>query len=99
MKDQTIVPPERYQIVINEEQRLSMFNQRRAANEFCQPEEIMMVVDGDDELLGRQVFRLFNAIFQEKQVWFMYTNYLPNGGYVGYSRPIPEPIIKYHEIR
>jgi hypothetical protein len=46
----------------------------------------MIVVDGDDELLGRQVFRLFNAIFQSKNVWFVYTNYLPSGGYVGYSR-------------
>jgi len=56
-------------------------------------------VDGDDELLGRQVLRLFNAIFQEKKVWFMYTNYLPKDAYVGYSQEIPEDVIKGNNYR
>ncbi len=37
---------------------------REAAKHFCKPQEIFMVVDGDDELLGRQVLKLFNAVFQ-----------------------------------
>ena len=46
-----------------------------------------MIVDGDDELIGRQVLKHFNAIFQEKKVWFMYTNFISPHGTVGYSRP------------
>jgi len=47
----------------------------------------MMVVDGDDELIGRQVLKLFNAIFQEKKVLFVYSNCLTSDFKIGYSRP------------
>jgi hypothetical protein len=39
-------------------------NLRKAALEYCLPEEIFLVVDGDDELIGRHVLKLFNAAFQ-----------------------------------
>lgn len=52
-----------------------------------------MVIDGDDELIGRQVLKLFNAIFQERQVWFIYTNYMDSNGEIGYSRPYPPEVI------
>jgi hypothetical protein len=35
-----------------------------------------VVVDGDDELLGRQVFKLFNAQFQSKGYWLAYSNFI-----------------------
>lgn len=43
----------------------AMHNLRMAANHFCKAEEIFMVIDGDDELIGRQVLKLFNAHFQK----------------------------------
>jgi hypothetical protein len=42
----------------------AMPNLRTAAKEHCRPEEIFLIVDGDDELVGRQVLKLFNAVFQ-----------------------------------
>ena len=45
-----------------------------------------MIVDGDDELLGRQVFRFFNAMFQKKKAFFIYTNYIKAAGNLGYSK-------------
>lgn len=51
-------------IIHNKQQLFAMVNLRKAANTYCQPHEIFMVVDGDDELLGRQVFKLYNAMFQ-----------------------------------
>jgi hypothetical protein len=41
-----------------------MPNLRTAASDYCKPEEIFLIVDGDDELVGRQVLKLFNAVFQ-----------------------------------
>jgi hypothetical protein len=41
-----------------------MPNLRMAANKYCKPEELFIIVDGDDELIGRQVFKHFNAVFQ-----------------------------------
>jgi hypothetical protein len=48
-----------------------------------------MIVDGDDELLGRQVFRFFNAMFQKKKAFFIYTNFITVAGNLGYSRQYP----------
>lgn len=60
-----------------------------ASNSFCQLNDIFIVVDGDDELIGRQVFKLYNSIFQKQGVWFVYSNFLTINNYVGYSRFIP----------
>jgi len=76
-----------------------MPNLRRAANQLCQPEEIYLIVDGDDELIGRKVLSLFNSVFQSKGVWFMYTNFLNIRGSVGYSRPFPAGTIKGNKYR
>lgn len=35
-----------------------------------------MIVDGDDELVGRQVLKLFNAVFQKEDAWFVYSNFI-----------------------
>lgn len=36
----------------------------------------MMIVDGDDYLIGTQVFKLFNFQYQTKKLLAAYTNYL-----------------------
>lgn len=43
----------------------AMPNLRRAAKEFCKPFEIFMIIDGDDEIIGRQILKLYNSIFQK----------------------------------
>jgi hypothetical protein len=70
-----------------------MPNLRWAAKNFCNPDDIFIIVDGDDELLGRQVLKLYNAIFQREQIWFLYSNFLGSNGKVGYSRPFHPQII------
>ena len=57
-----------------------------AAHEFCKPYEIFMIVDGDDELIGKQVFKLFNSIYQNEELWIVYTNFITEKGLVGSSR-------------
>jgi hypothetical protein len=76
-----------------------MHNLRFAAVSFCKPDDIFVIVDGDDELLGRQVLKLFNAKFQEEGLYFMYTNFLSLTGRAGYSRPFPQRIIKESTYR
>ena len=68
----------------------AMYNIRNAAKSHCDPKDIMIIVDGDDQLIGKQVFKLFNAVFQKDKVWFAYSNFIdiPTKN-AGYSRPIP----------
>jgi hypothetical protein len=48
-----------------------------------------MVIDGDDYLLGKLVFKLFNAAFSSTNSWVVYSNFLTTTGKVGYSRRYP----------
>lgn len=59
----------------------------------------MLIVDGDDELVGRQVLKFFNYIFHEKNVWIAYTNFVSIRGSVGYSRPYSNTIIERNSYR
>ncbi len=35
-----------------------------------------MIVDGDDEIIGRQVFKLFNAVYFQKKAYVAYSSHL-----------------------
>ena len=63
-----------------------MPNLRYAAMHECQENQLFIIVDGDDLLIGRQVFKLFSAVMQQKDYWIMWTNFLSPKGSIGYSR-------------
>ena len=47
------------------------------------------MLDGDDAYIGRQVFRLFNALYQQKSdLWVAYTTYISTKFTYGESKPI-----------
>lgn len=60
-----------------------------AAYNFCRPEEIFIVIDGDDYLLGKLAFKLFNAAFSNTDSWVVYSNFLTVNSKIGYSRKYP----------
>lgn len=70
------IPQEKLQIIINIERKMPLFNFYQAAINYCQPFEIFVIVDGDDELIGTQTFKLFNSIYQSKDLWVVYSNFL-----------------------
>lgn len=78
---------------------MAMPNIYRAAHEFCKSYELFMIVDGDDELIGKQVFKFFNAIFQSRNLWLVYSNFLTVRGSLGYSRAYSEYVIKGQKFR
>lgn len=42
----------------------------------CSPGDIIVHVDMDDMLIGRQVFKTLNAVYQDPNVWYAYTRYI-----------------------
>jgi glycosyltransferase involved in cell wall biosynthesis len=99
LDSQSKIPRDKFIMIKNTEQKRAMPNLRRAARELCKPEDIFIIVDGDDELVGRQVLKLFNAVFQMKKAWFVYSNFLTIRGSVGYSRPFPQSTITNNKYR
>lgn len=96
---QTVVERDRWVVIRNKQQKLAMANLRSAALNYCRAQDIFMIVDGDDELVGRQVLKLFNAVFSKEKIWFMYTNFVTPRGNVGFSRPIPPRIMETNTYR
>ena len=58
------IPPEMYTIIHNEKNMGNSHNIFRSAHNHCKPGEIMVLIDGDDSIIGRQVFSLLNAYYQ-----------------------------------
>jgi hypothetical protein len=63
----------------------------------------MLLIDGDDALIGRQVFALLNAVYQKEKPLLLYTQFLyiyPQESILaGTCRPIPEEILKSDSFR
>lgn len=78
----------------------AMHNIRTAAIQHCNPKDIMIIVDGDDQLVGKQVFKLYNAVFQKEKVWFVYSNFIDvNNKNLGYSREFSAETIRTNSYR
>jgi hypothetical protein len=63
-------------------------------NNYCKSGEIVMILDGDDSLLGREVMSLFNAVYQKNKAGLVYSRYIlvydnSRAGIGGSSREIP----------
>ena len=43
---------------------------------FCSEGDIIVDIDADDYLLGKQVFKLLNSLYTRSDNWFIYTNYI-----------------------
>jgi hypothetical protein len=64
------------------------------AKNFCKSGEIMIVIDGDDWLIGTQVFKIVNSRYQSQNLLALYTNNirinLPFYMKVGLSKDYPQ---------
>lgn len=68
-----------------------MSNIYEAITNKCKSGEIVMLLDGDDSFLGRQVMSLFNAVYQQNKAGLVYSTYFVitsncRGGTGGSSR-------------
>jgi hypothetical protein len=50
----------------------------RAASEYCDKDDILALVDGDDELLGVNIFKVFNSVYTRKELEVLYSNIIVN---------------------
>lgn len=84
----------RVKLVANRERKGHMANIYSAVHEHCREDELLLVIDGDDELIGRQVFKLVNAVYYRDRPLAMYTNHIQakkdTAIEVGISLPYPD---------
>ena len=66
----------RLNFIENQVNKKALPNIDYAARRLCQSGEIMAIIDGDDYLIGTQVFKLINARYQQQGLLALYTNHL-----------------------
>lgn len=55
----------------------ALANRDYVTRNLCQPGDIVMDVDGDDALIGKQVLNMYNRLYHNNpDSWFVYSNML-----------------------
>jgi glycosyltransferase involved in cell wall biosynthesis len=58
-----------YAYVENKERKTALENIYIATHEYCSPDSIVLNLDADDEFIGKNVLKTFNAGYQQFKVW------------------------------
>ena len=81
-------PDSKIQYIKNMETKYPAYNILMAAYEYCQEDEIQVIVEGNDFFIGRTTLKLVNAIYQNnKKLWMAYTSSLTSSYEYGDSKP------------
>lgn len=43
---------------------------------YCRNEDIVLIIDVDDKLIGRQVLKVLNSIYQAPNIWYVYSKFI-----------------------
>ena len=71
----------RVTLIHNEKPAYSLANKVLMVYEYCNPGDIVADLDSDDELIGRQVLKVINAVYQQNPgTWIVNSNYIMFGG-------------------
>ena len=68
--------PSKFILIHQTTKKGSLENIYYAVHKYCDYNQILMILDGDDQLLGQQVFKMFNAIYQKEKIYLVYTQHL-----------------------
>lgn len=63
----------------NLKRNFATYNIINAAFNYCDEDDIQVLLDGDDELIGKNSFQLLNSAYQQNSdLWIVYSNYKNN---------------------
>jgi glycosyltransferase involved in cell wall biosynthesis len=66
-------------------------------NKFCNEDDIVVIVDADDALVGSQPLKVLNALYNRPTTWFLYSRYITKTSRLdgGFSRPMQTSTSSY----
>ena len=70
-----------------------------AVHQHTQPDDICIILDGDDTLAHPQVLSRVQAEYNNPNVWLTYGSYRTSSGDIGCSQPIPARVIHSNSHR
>ena len=87
-------------LIKNEKRQLALSNIYKAVIS-CKDDEIIVLVDGDDQLASHNVLKLLNAAYKKFDIWMTHGNYktLSNNAPCSYCPVAPPNIVKENKFR
>ena len=82
---------EQVSVIQNKQRRGSAYNIHHAITHHCNPEDIVLLVDGDDWLIDEDVLSKVNAYYTMHDCWVMYSQFQYEDGTTGFCEPFPSP--------
>ncbi|GEM_PF-879407 len=80
--------------------RIGMLENIYNAVHSCRPDEVVVILDGDDEFAGPEVLATLNKYYQNPNVWMTYGQFITSSPeYTGMCSQIPDEVIKENSIR
>jgi len=61
-----------YEYIVNENRMGAMYNQQWAVFNHCDPDDIVVQLDGDDWLVNKKVLTFIDSFYEDNDCWMMY---------------------------
>lgn len=90
---------DKIQVIINNEQKGALANIYNAVHS-CKPDDIIVLVDGDDSLSNYNVLPFLNSVYKDPNVWFTYGQFewfparMP-----GFASQLPTWVLEQNSVR
>lgn len=95
------VSQDKFILLRNKVRRTALENIYYTTHKYCDFNQMAFIVDGDDELVGTQVFKLYNALYQKYKLYVLYSNFISYDSYysngplsIGISEKYPLDVIQ-----
>lgn len=69
------IDPDRYAYIENQDRKTALENIYIATHDYCSPDSIVLNLDADDEFIGKNVLKTFNAAYQKHKSGVVYSNF------------------------
>lgn len=84
----------------NTEQMGALHNHYCAINNYIKDEEIVVILDGDDQLTHKHVLTYLNSIYSQTDIWLTYGQFKhTSNGNIGFNCPMPAEVVRNNTFR
>ena len=43
---------------------------------YCKSDDIVVIIDADDKIIGRQGFKIINSLYRSPNIWYAYSKFI-----------------------
>ncbi len=90
-----------FTLIANTERKLALKNIYTTIHENCDDNDIVLMLDGDDFLIGPDVFTYINQVYHQHDIWMTFGNFmrLSEGYPLHWTQPINQSIVANNQFR